>query len=253
MQQCQAILKNGLRCKRRQDSGYCYEHATKKASPSPKPKNKPLPKPKPANKPLPKPNTEKKPSPKPAKKPLPKPNTEKKPSPKPANKPLPKPNAEKKPSPKPPKTQDHTLKYSFDTKPTNQSIRKLHDFLRALPWEEYQVCWTRPNHFIEAKPIRGLEKCSSPDRRTFLNKVEERQGTVGHFRSATGMSRLVIPLKPYTHMACFVKEASAEEFRDMVSTIHNLVKQSTLPNIRVFTHGLDVDWLHVKIRPDPLE
>ncbi len=202
MQQCRSILTNGLRCKRRQEPRYCYQHATRKASPKSQPAN---------NKPLPRPKTEQK-----------------------------------------RKSQRHTLNYSFDTKPTSTGIRKLHAFLSSLPWAEYQVCWARGSHAIEATPIRGLETCSSPDRRTFLDKVEGKHGTVGHFRSKTGMSRLVIPLKPYTHMACFVNEASPGEFRDMVQTIHDLVRRSPLPNVRVLTHGLDVDWLHVKIRPDPL-
>lgn len=204
MQQCQRILKNGSQCKRRQELGWCYQHAPTKAWPKPKPANKPLPKHKP------------------------------------------------KPKPKPLPT-NNRLRYSFDTKPTGKSIRALHDFLAALRWKEYQVRWTRGRDVLEATPIRGLQKCSSPDRRTFLNKIEKKQGAVGHFRSPSGLSRLVIPIKPYTHMACFVKEATPGEFRDMVKTIHDLVRQSPRhSNVSVFTHGLEVDWLHVKIRPDPL-
>lgn len=145
------------------------------------------------------------------------------------------------------------FQYSFDQKPSGKRIRELRKFLLDLPWEEFQICWTRGNDVVLAKPIRGLQQCKNPDRFTFLNQVEEKRGGVGHLRSLTGRSRLVIPLKPYAHLGCFLREGTFQEFQDMIKMVHGIVGRSPpRMHLSVFTHGLDVDWLHVKIRPDPL-
>lgn len=147
---------------------------------------------------------------------------------------------------------DVTFEYSFDSIPSNARIMALYNFLHSVTMKKFQLCWKTGMRKIEIKPIVGLKSCSRPDRKTFLGKIEEIDGAVGHFQSRTGKSRLVIPIDPYTHLKCFVDEAPFEDFKDMIVMIHDLVSQASTP-VKVFTHGLDVDWLHVKIQPDPLK
>jgi hypothetical protein len=128
-------------------------------------------------------------------------------------------------------------------------------FLQSLPWDKYQILWQSEGTTIEARPIAGLGSCKQPDTRTFKPNLrgQGRKGTVGHFRSMTGASRLIVPVLPHAHLACFVRDASPKEFADLITTIHDLVRRAPPgARLRVFTHGLEVNWLHVKIQPDPL-
>ena len=146
--------------------------------------------------------------------------------------------------------------YVFDALPTKPQILALRAFLGGLPWPEYQLHWSRRSREVEARPIAGLTACKLPDRRTFLKQVEafgKGRRHAGHFRSLTGRSRLIVPLRPSAHLGCFVKEASEDEFAGLVALVHDIVRRAPRhANVEVLTHGLDVGWLHIKVRPDPL-
>ena len=51
---------------------------------------------------------------------------------------------------------------------------------------------------------------------------------MGHFPSITGNSRLIIPVRPHSHLACFVRDGSYQEFKDMILAIHEIVRSAVI-------------------------
>lgn len=148
----------------------------------------------------------------------------------------------------------YKYKYSFsnhDDKSVS-SIRNLLHFLQSVPLAEYSLHWNSGDDHISIKKINRLGSCANPDRKTYAGKFQVIKGFAGHFRSLSGKSRLVVPVKSYTHLACFVNESTFPEFKDLIQLIHSVVKDSRLgTKLEIFTHGQDIDWLHVKVQPDP--
>ena len=137
---------------------------------------------------------------------------------------------------------------------TDDRLLAFRDELASISWPQYAIHWETGMKHIVVKPITNLRPCETPERGVFSKKsafaVKNRAYSI---LSITGRSRLVIPTGAYSHLQCLVKDGSFEDFRDVIYTVMALVTQSSQEHLTVHTEGLEVGWLHVKIRPDPLE
>ena len=140
-----------------------------------------------------------------------------------------------------------SIKVKFDFS-ENANFRKLHQALKEIPWKQFSIEWQTGNTFVLVKPITGLTPCAHPQQNVFRpQNMDKRNKHAYSMLSNTGNSRLVIPFRPYSHLQCFVHEASVEEFDSLFRLTQHFGRKARRP-VRVFTEGLEVGWLHVKIR-----
>jgi hypothetical protein len=101
---------------------------------------------------------------------------------------------------------------------------------------------------------------SSPDPSPFREHLESPGGApyAVRFENLGRDAELVVPRKmgtdaAYTHLACFVREAPAEQANEFWCDVADAVCSRTQRGRRVWlsTAGLGVSWLHVRIDDRP--
>jgi hypothetical protein len=140
------------------------------------------------------------------------------------------------------------IPFDFSDAPRASKLKAFREALKQVSWKQYTMHWQTGSTKVLVKPIRGLTPCAHPQRNVFDPKNMEKQYKHAYsMLSKTKNSRLVIPVRPYSHLRCFVHKASWEEFSSLMTLTQHFVRKSPRP-VRVFTEGLEVGWLHVKIR-----
>jgi hypothetical protein len=136
----------------------------------------------------------------------------------------------------------------FDSSHVTSSTRRraFQSWLAGLP-PEFTIRQHRG--VIVATPVQGLTPCSTPDRVAYAEHLSRPRlaPSVMHFTSQSGRTCLIVPVKPYSHIGCFAREASSREFRDLVTVVHTIVAPHT--GATITTHGFDIGWMHIRLTP----
>ena len=141
-----------------------------------------------------------------------------------------------------------TIPFDFGDAPHASKLKAFHAALKKISWKEYTIEWRSGDKVVLVKPIHGLTACKHPQKNVFNSRDMDHQSEHAYsMLSKTKSSRLVIPFRPYSHLQCFVHEAPFEQFASVFRLTQEMVRKARRP-VRVFTEGLEVGWLHVKIR-----
>ena len=119
-------------------------------------------------------------------------------------------------------------------------LKILREFLQGLRYDQFYVQFE--DNLVTVREATGLPTCQSVDKKTFKEHCQGKE-VVAAFDSRSKKHRLIIPCTPSSHMACFVRSASARTFNNLIRR----VAQEATTKRRAFTEGHDVAWLHVKI------